>query len=160
MTSSAFGIAGIARIMSSNPLRGTSLPTLRIRFLAVLRAIGPLGVKRSLSTPHGTTEIRALDRPIRINSKTSSVHVADTQVAVLATMASSRSRSFRAGVWCTVMSPLHDAERMERLDRGQPKMARRQLSGDTRHPEVSVCHGGSVGVPTRVEELRERAHML
>src|SRR5829696_6320758 len=93
MISSAFGIDGIARIMSSKPFRGTSRPTLRIRYLADFVAIGPSGVNTSLSTPHGTIDVRARDRPIRINSKTSSLHVAATQVADLATIASSRNLS-------------------------------------------------------------------
>ncbi len=46
MTSSACGIEGIARTMSSNPLRGTNLPTLTMRCIALLAAAGPSGLNR------------------------------------------------------------------------------------------------------------------
>lgn len=63
-----------------------------MRRRAVRAARGPPGLNQSGSTPHGTTDIRNRSRPSRINSNTSALQLAVTQVASRATRASNRDR--------------------------------------------------------------------
>ena len=161
MRSSASGSWAIASMASPKPLRGTSRPTAATRKRAPRRPYARSStsgrvVKRSRSTPHGTTDTRPGSAPRAMSSATSSRQVAITWSAVRASPRSIRCRSgglVSAAPWCRRLTT---PSAWKVTNSGARTALQRASRRPRRHPEVGVDdvrRGQGQVVGQRVGEL-------
>ena len=158
ITSSAPRTATSASTTSAMPLRGTSRDSVTMRMRSARRSSrAPCGVKRSRSTPHGTTFTRPCGRAhaheleqLRARRRDDAVHGVHDAGLV-------RKPRVRRRVGAALMAALLDAQRVERVRDRDAERLRRAERGEPAHPEMRVHDVRTVQHPRAPQRACERA---